>query len=298
LKANESGLVGVLVADLRNGFYAEVACGVEEVLAASEYVMVLATDHRSLERQGLAVRTFASMQVAGVILTPSYVSGAVAKDLVSQKVAVVEIDERTVDVKRSAAVMVDGVTGVRQAVQHLIEQGHRRIAGVLWDVERQAGAERRDGYLDALRAAGLSVQDAIVRTVPDGSERARLATHDLLERRDEFTAIVATNELVCRGVMEALGEAGVRVPQELSVIGFDDAPWMRMTTPAVTTVAQPTMEIGRFAANAMISLLEGSDPPAPITRLAPSLVLRGSVSGARNDAKSQRKAAKRLGGTI
>ena len=277
LKSSQSGIVGVLLADLRNPFYAEVASGIEEVLAASEYYMVLATDNRNLKREELAVRTFTSMKAAGVILTPSQVRGQVASYLVARNVAVVEIDERTVDVSRSAAVLVDSVSGVGQGVKYLVENGHRRLAAVLWDVDRQAGSERRDGYVEGLRAAGITVDEGLVRSVPDGPEGARLATRDLLAKDDRFTAIVVTNELVCLGVMEAIWEAGLRVPQNLSVVGFDDAPWMRTTSPPITTVAQPTVEIGRRAARAMISLLEGSEPEFVVARLAPELIVRGSA---------------------
>jgi LacI family transcriptional regulator len=289
LKSSESGIVGVLLADLRNSFYAEVASGIEEVLASSEYYMVLATDHHRLDREDVAVRTFAAMNAGGVILTPSQVKGAVAKYLVARNVAVVELDDRTVNVARSATVLVDGVTGVRLGVEHLVQQGHRRIAAVLWDIGLQAGSERRDGYLEALNAAGIAVDDRIIRAVPDGTEAARSAARDLLANQSGFTAIIATNELVCLGVMEAIWEAGVRVPDDLSVVGFDDVPWMRTTTPPLTTVAQPTVEIGRFAAQAMISLLEGRAPDDAVTRLAPRLIVRGSVAAPQVSAKSRHK---------
>lgn len=276
LKASDSGIVGVLLPDLRNTFFAEVASGIEEVIASSDYYMVLATGRHRSEREAVAVRTLSSMKAGGVILTPSQNRGSVAQYLAARDVAVVEIDDRTVEVPRSASVMVDGCVGVRAAVEHLIDHGHRRIGAVLWGTDQLTGKDRQAGYVKALRAAKIPLDKGIMHTVPDGTEVAKRVATQLVTDR-EVTAIVATNELACLGVMEAIWEAGVRVPDDISIVGFDDVPWMRTTTPPMTTVAQPTVEIGMFAARAMIAMLEGRAPDKPVTRLTPTLVNRGSV---------------------
>jgi LacI family transcriptional regulator len=284
LKSSESGIVGVLIVDLRNAFYADVASGIEEVIADSRYYMVLATDHHRPERQALAVRTFAGMNAAGVILTPSHVRGSVATYFADRNIPLVEIDDRTVLAPRSAAVLADGRAGVQLGVEHLFAHGHRRIGAVFYGTGLLAGAERRDGFFDAFRNAGLEVDERRLRDASDGAEAARHATRELLAVSSDLTAIVATNELHCLGVMEALWESGVRVPEDVSVLGFDDVPWMRTTTPPITTIAQPTVDIGQFAARTMISLLEGSTPERAVTRLTPTLVPRGSVAAPRRGA--------------
>lgn len=288
LKSSESAIVGVLVSDLRNTFYAEVASGIEEVIADSEYYMVLATDHHRADRQDLAVRTFAGMNAAGVILTPAAIRGSVAGYFAERNVPVVELDDRSVNAPRSATVLTDGAVGVQAGVEHLLAHGHRRIGAIFYGTELLAGAGRREGYLAALLGAGIAVDDRITRCLADGTgaEAARLATHELLACADDLTAIVATNELHCLGVIEALREAGLRVPEEMSVVGFDDVPWMRATTPSVTTVAQPTVEIGEFAARSMISLLDGRLPVNPIAFLAPKLLVRDSVAPPRSRKKT------------
>lgn len=181
-----------------------------------------------------------------------------------------------------AVVDVDDEAGLRLATQHLIDLGHRRIAYLSGNSDTASYAPRRAGFLGAMEAAGVAVNPKWVQASDFNGSRALEQARAWLEQRVPPTAILAGNDSIAAGVLEAARRAGVRVPQELSVVGFDDVPAAAGMTPALTTVCQPLSEIGEKATALLIERMRGSFSATDeeVHLLAPQLVVRNSTAAA------------------
>lgn len=279
-----------------NPFFAGVALGAEQEAAASGCGVVIYNTHGDRERERLGVETFIRRRVDAVLFTTVTDEENVALAARSG-VPVVQV-ERVTPVP-THAVTIDNHRGSSDAVAHLIALGHRRIAFIGVDPNpaahldahpattgvtprRTVERERLAGYLDAHAAAGLPVHDALVRlggTYYEG-DRAFATVRGLLALPavDRPTAVYATCDMLAAGALQAIYAAGLRVPDDLSVIGFDDT-YASHLTPPLTTVRQPMQEAGRAAARLALSALHRTEEPdEPRTeRLSTSLVVRSST---------------------
>lgn len=279
LRTQATKLIGVLIADLGNTFYAEVAAGAERVLRARGYRMLLAdSDGGRADVEVSAVDTFQSMRIDGLIITPSMAGTGVLETLARNGTPVVEVDHSTSD-GCCDLVIVDNEHGAYLATRHLIELGHHDIGLVVGESEYLSGSGRLAGYREALHEAGLElVESLIARTSyhpADSSDVARV----LIARHPEMTAVFATNGPLALGVFLVLREQRIRIPRDMSLVAFDDADWMAVAKPGITTVSQPSREIGRVAATMLLDRLEGNLlGRAEVRRLPTRLVRRGSTA--------------------
>lgn len=276
LKGSQSRFVGVLLADISNAFYAEVANGIEQVLSRSDYLMLLATSTGKEQRELRAIQTFQATRAAGVIITPVGRGTSLAHELERMSGPIVEVDHRTSRSPARDAVLLDNAAATALATNHLLDLGHRRIALLCGPDSWTSGKERYDGYARALKRHGLVLNDRlVVRSEYELAAATAAAAH--LMRRHKFTALVTTNEVLTYGAFLAAAELGRQIPGALSLVGFDDVAWMRTSVPSITTVSQPTFDIGRTAANVMLDRLRGTELKRRIHRLEPSLLVRAST---------------------
>jgi LacI family transcriptional regulator len=274
LKQQTSRIIGVVVSDLRNHFYGGLAAGIEQSLREAGYQMVLVGDNSESAEEMKAVRTFLAMRAPGVILTP--VGHEAVSFLARRGTAVVEVDRR-VSTVACDAVLVDNVRGAADAVRHLLELGHRRVALLGVDTEWTSDVGRLQGYLDAHRTAGIPVDERLVLRLGFHDEAAEARISDLLER-EAPTAIFAANNLLAEQAWRVLRERGLALPGDVSLVGFDDIPWTEMVSPGITVVAQPTVELGRRAAELLLRRIAQPDSPPTVELLHPQLVVRGSTA--------------------
>jgi LacI family transcriptional regulator len=276
LKHRTSRVVGVVVSDLGNQFYARLAAGVEQTLREADYQMMVLGDNNETDEEVAGARTFLAIRAPGVIMTP--VGSAAADLLASQGVVVVEVDRRLAQ-SPCDAVIVDNEAGAHAATSHLVDLGHRRIALLGIDTEWTTDAGRRAGYRAALADRGLAVDEELILRVPvHATDPADLIGALLAEQAP--TAIFAANNLLAERAWHVLRERGLRIPDDVSLVGFDDVPWMEMVDPAITVVEQPTLELGRCAARLLLRRLEQPALPPAVECLQPSLILRGSTGPA------------------
>ena len=274
LKRRTSRLIGVVISDLRNPFYADLAAGIEEVLGTAGFQMVLVNDDGDTDRELSGLRTLLAMRVPGAIVTPL---SAAAGTLTEQGVPVVEVD-RQMAATRCDAVLVDSAHGAREATAHLLELGHRRIGFLIDELEWTSGAGRLDGYRTALRESGSTFDAALVSRVGFGAGRAAAATAELLDRHPDLTAIFAANNQVAEGVWQELQRRRLRVPADISLVAFDDQPWMTLVEPAVTAVRQPVVRLGAQAAELLLARMSGEQTGEPRTLwLEPEFIRRSST---------------------
>ena len=278
LKTNRSYTIGVVVPDLRNPLFPPIARGIEERLEGSGYTSVLANTDNMDERERLSVEALRARQVDGFITAAAHRTHPLLRELADTGIPVVQVNRR-MDDDDVPSVVADDRAGVGMAIDHLVELGHRSIAHVGGPLEVSTGVARYEAFLDAMGARGVPVDERLVPTALNYSESegARL-TRGLLERGPEFTAILAGNDLMALGCIDALREAGLRCPQDVSVVGFNDMDWSDRFSPPLTTVRVPHHELGVRAADLLLERLADPAAEARHVVLPVELVVRGSTA--------------------
>jgi LacI family transcriptional regulator len=266
--------IGLVVGDIENPFFATLARGVADVVEAEGYTLLLANSDENAEREHHAVEAFRTRLVDGVIIAP--VSGSDSAYLRQTDWPFVCVDRsvRGVDVD---TITVTNERGARDGVEHLLSLGHRRIGVVTDTAEIPSTAQRLRGYRSALRRTGVIVDDALVsvaaRSTLAGGHAAAL---ELLSRPDRVHAVFTTSNLMTAGTVRALTDLGLRMPDDVALVAFDDLEWTTIVQPPITVVAQPVLELGTMAGRRILARLAGDSSPAQKIRLPTQLIVRGS----------------------
>jgi DNA-binding LacI/PurR family transcriptional regulator len=248
--------VGVVVTTITDPFIAEVVQGIEATALDHGYSVILASSRAEPEREIAAVEMLRSKRVDGVIVTSSRVGALYQEHLNRLGVPVVLVNSHSEQAGRyTFSINVDNQHGGSLAAQHLFDLGHRRIAYIAGPADHSDDLERLSGYRQVLSEAGINGDLALV--VPgtgqaDGGERALPA---LLAQDDRPTAAVCYNDMTAIGLMRAARKARLPVPEDLSIVGFDDIPFASYTHPALTTVAQPMRKMGKQALQMALELM-------------------------------------------
>lgn len=275
LRKQVSRSIGVLVSDLRNSFYADLAAGVASRAREHGYTMMLVDDQGIVDEEIGAAQAFVATRAAGVIVTP--VSAAITEYLLKQHTPVVEVD-RQFAADRCDGVIIDNGSVARRMTDHLLALGHRRIALIIDETDWTTGGERAAGYRRSLEEAGLDLEPELVATTGSDVESSRAAAIGVLARKDRPTALFAVNNLLAEGVWRAVHDLGLRVPEDVSIVSFDDAQWMSMVTPGVTAIAQDAVALGTSAMDLLLARI--ADPErAPSTEVLEAQIRpRGSTA--------------------
>jgi DNA-binding LacI/PurR family transcriptional regulator len=248
------------VTTITDPFVAEVVQGIEDTAQADDYSVILASSASDPERELAAVETLRAKRVDSVIVTSSRVGALYLEHLERIGVPVVLVNNHNEQSGRyTFSVSVDNDHGGHLATTHLTERGHRRIAYISGPADHSDDAERLVGYRRALDKAGIPFDSALV--IPgngrlDGGERALAALTGLA---DPPGAVFCYNDMTAIGLMSAARRAGLLVPEELAVVGFDDIPLAAHCCPPLTTVAQPQRDMGRRAMGMALALMTAED---------------------------------------
>jgi LacI family transcriptional regulator len=263
LSLKRSETLGLIVADIRNPFFASVARGVEDVAQEHGYTVVLCNSDEDLAKETACLKALQSRQVDGVVLASAGVADAYVTRLVHAGYPIVLVD-RELPGLGVPAVLLDNEGAACSAVEHLIASGHTRIGMLSGRPSISTTTERIAGYQRALRAAGLESDNRLVISGRSTSEGGAEAAHALLDLDPPPTAIFSGNNLMSIGALQAIASRGLSVPDDVALVGFDDFPfpWSDAFRPHLTTVAQPTYELGRRSAEVLVQLLRGSGLPA------------------------------------
>ncbi|WP_041289746.1 LacI family DNA-binding transcriptional regulator [Kribbella flavida] len=277
LRSRTSTSIGVLISDLRNPFYADLAAGIEQELRAAEYQMVLVNDNGEPAEEMRAAETLLAMRVPGVIVTP--VTAACPRVLQENGVHVVCAD-RELGRSGSDVVLSDNKAGARALTEHLIGLGHTRIGLLIDETKWSTGAGRLAGFRAAHADHGLAVDEDLIAFTSFDADAAQQTTRRLLNEQD-VTAVISANNVLAQGALAEIKERRLKVPRQLSLAAYDDVPWMSLVQPALTTVDQHTVELGRNCARLLLARIRGELPARRrILRVAPRLVVRGSTGPA------------------
>jgi len=282
LRRKRTHTLGMIVPDSANPFFAEVGRGIEDTSFAAGYSVILGNSDGDPARELLYMDLLIQKQVDGVLLAPTGSRTELAVTLQMRKIPTVVID-RDIPGASADRVHIDNAAGGYLATRHLIELGHRRIGYIGGPADRGPVPDRSAGYRQALREAGLPLDEALVVDGNFQDSGGYSGGRTLLALRQRPSAIFAGNDLMAIGVLAAAHEEGVPVPQELSVIGFDDIHLARYINPALTTVAQPKYELGVIAAQLLLARLGQTDLPPQRRLLQAHLVVRQSTAERRSE---------------
>ena len=279
LRTRRSHTVGVLIPDLTNPLFPPIVRALEDRLAAAGYVALIGNTDGDGERERLVFQQMRARHVDGMVLATAHLSDPLLADAARAGLPVVLMNRMAAD-HSLPSVSVDNERGMRMAVEHLAGEGHKKIAHIAGPQEVSTGLSRYQGFVSAVEAHGL-VPDLIVTAKAFSIEEGLRCTRALLERKTGCTAVAAANDMLAVGCFAALEEAGLNCPADMSVVGFNDMPFIDRLRPPLTTIRFPHYQLGTEAAQLLLQRIGGQGGPVRVIYLAPELVVRGSTAPCR-----------------
>jgi LacI family transcriptional regulator len=285
LRTRRSHTVGVLIPDLNNPLFPPIVRGLEDRLAAAGYVALIGNTDSDDERERMVFEQMRARHVDGLVLATARLRHPLLAEAARSEMPVVLINRLAQDYS-FPSVTVDNERGVRMAVAHLSALGHRRIAHIAGPQEMSTGLSRYRGFVTAMEAGGLQVDgDLIVFakafTVEEGVRCSQLLFERGAGAGTGCTAIAAGNDMLAVGCYAALDDAGLSCPDDISVVGFNDMPFIDRLRPPLTTIRFPHYQVGTEAAQLLLERIAEHAGPVKILYLAPELVIRGSTARVR-----------------
>jgi LacI family transcriptional regulator len=277
LRVGKSRTVGVLVLDIANPFFTEMVRGAEHVLRERDYVLIVCSSDQSAEREQRYFRVLEEHRVDGLLISPVERDLEGAAELVAHGIPTVLLD-RDGSSRGLCSATVDDVRGAELAADHLFEQGHQAIAFVNGPPSIRQCIDRREGARRSTRRARRRGSASLREIVADALtiEQGEAAVKALFAMRPRPSAVMCANDLLALGVLRGLSVAGIVVPDEMAIVGYDDVAFASMLSPSLTSVRQPKYELGVVAAELLLEEMTGLPHDHRDVRFEPELVIRAS----------------------
>lgn len=281
LKTNRSFTVGVLIPDLTNPLFPPIIRAIEHTLGKAGYIAMVADANENPVTEQTILERMKARQIDGLILATAHRDDNRVKECLDEGISIVLIN-RAIDNNDNNSFVVDDIKGIRLAVDHVVGLGHTRIAHIAGPQDTSTAHGRYQGFMKAMRAHGLEPDPALIFYCDDFSEAAGcLATNSLLDAHAGITAFITATDLLALGCYDALDERGILCPKGISVVGFNDMPFVDKFNPPLTTIRIPLAEMGRLAATALLDSMQNESDIIESVMLAPELIIRGSTASAR-----------------
>jgi LacI family transcriptional regulator len=281
LRTRRSHTIGVLIPDLNNPLFPPMVRGLEDRLAADGYVTLIGNTDGRLDREYQVFEQMRARHVDAYAFATARLHSPMLADAARDGLHVVLMN-RISDDYSFPSVSVDNERGARMAIDHLTALGHSRIGYLAGPQSMSTGLNRYRGFLAGMQAAGLPVDPAIVAFADGFSiEEGHRCGREILAAEPRCTAVAAGNDMLAVGCYAAIEEAGLSCPADVSVVGFNDMPFIDRLRPPLTTVAFPHYQLGTEAAGMLLDMLSGVTGPVKAMLLAPEFVVRGSTAVAR-----------------
>ncbi len=282
LRQKKTNTIGVIIPELVHFFFSTVISGVEDVAYQAGYSVILAQSNESFEREKTDIKALFNSRVDGMLISLSRETNNFdhIESIISKGVPIVFYDRMYTN-PNTSKVIVDDYIGAKEAVEHLIDQGYKRIAHLEGAPGLMISIDRKRGYEDALKAHGMEVKEAMIERCPEGSqEDGKRTALKLLAMANPPDAFFANNDPMAIGAMMAIKERKLRIPQDVGIVGFSNWSLGALIEPTLTTVDQPGFEMGQEAARLLIRQIEVGDKdqePQPETKvLKTKLIVRES----------------------
>lgn len=278
LRRGHSGVIGLVVLDSGNPFFAEMARGIEDAANEAGHLLIVSNSNGSQERQELHLQLLEEQRVAGVLITPA---GDRVRERVRQMrgrgTPAVLLDADSTR-RGECSVSVDSVSGGRQAAEHLLSLGHRRIGFVNGPLSLRQCADRREGFLQGLADGGVDLHASLdvetdAMTIGAGAD----ATEEILSSRRRVTALFCANDLLAVGAERALLLRGHSIPDDVAIVGYDDVQFAEMSHVPLTSIRQPAYDLGYEGAQLLLEEASGGQHKHRHVRFDPVLVARAST---------------------
>jgi DNA-binding LacI/PurR family transcriptional regulator len=278
-KGRNSKIIGLVLPDIQNPFYVDVLKGVEELAYDKGYAVIMCNFAQDEKKERLYLDILKSESVAGLILAPVHGRDQKVTNLVLSGLPIVCVD-RGLSAAEADVVLVDNRKGAFEAVSHLIKLGHRRIAFISGLPQIPTSKERQNGYEDAFREHQLPLDETLIKFGDSKYGSGMRMAAELLDLESPPTALFTGNNLITLGALETIHTRGVKIPEELALVGFDDMYWSMSLNPPLTAVRQPGYDMGKRAAELLFQRIR--DPKRPTVRMVfnAELKIRSSCGAA------------------
>ncbi len=278
LRTRRTHTVGIVLPDLTNPVFPPIIRSAEHTLGAEGYTAILADTGNRRRRERAIVDNMNSRRVDGLIIAAARRKDPVVDDCVDLGIPLVLVN-RTVDRHNVPAVINDDELGIELALSHLHSLGHRRIACVGGPQNTSTGHTRYRAFISLRKRYGLTRDRGLVVNAVDYTEEAgRHAFSRIWERSRNFTAVLAANDLLALGCYDGIRARGLRCPEDISVTGYNDMPYVDRFDPSLTTLHIPREDLGALAAKMLLERVRQPDTPVERLRLEPRIVVRGSTA--------------------
>jgi len=282
LKTNRSQALGVIVSNIDDPFFSEILQGIEEVAQTKRYSLFMAASQRDPERERIIVQAMHERRVDGVIICSTPFSTEQNRQFLKYEIPIVVINNQAAEDYRYS-IYHDDVDGSRQITSHLIKLGHEKIAFLGNALSGRTTLDRLSGFQQELKGSGITIPETYIHQVSGGKPQNGLRGLEyFLDMSDRPTALVCFNDLMAIGVLKGLHQADIKVPEMLSVTGFDNIEFSAYTNPPLTTFDQPKRFIGAEAARLVLGMLDNSSDKKPtsptIHTLKGKLLIRKSTA--------------------
>lgn len=281
LKTNRSQALGVIVSNIDDPYFSEILQGIEEIAQSKNYSLFMAASQRDHERERIIVQAMRQHRVDGVIICSTTFSDEQSQHFSTYGIPIVVVNNQAAEEYRYS-IYHDDLDGSRQLTRHLIDLGHSRIAYVGNCQSGRTTQDRLAGFGQEMASAHLPVLDHYVYEIPGSEpEKSTLAADHFLQLPERPTALVCFNDMMAIGMLKAFQQRGLRVPEDISITGFDNIVFSNYTNPPLTTFDQPKRFMGQKTAELILSLLDASTtnmPEQKIQVLKGKLLVRASTA--------------------
>src|SRR5439155_25633930 len=277
LVSGRSRLLGLIVSDITNPFFPELVRSFELLAVHQQYDLLLTSTDYQTARMTVCLRRMLERKVDGVAIMTSEMDVGLIKELARRGVPLVFMDVGRVG-PRMSHVLIDYAHGIRQAVDHVVHLGHKRVAFVTGPLDLHSARTRRQAFLDGMRAHRIKADPRLVREGTHTAEGGQQAVAAMLKGPKRPTAILCSNDWTAIGALHAIDAAGLGVPEDVSVVGFDDIPLASYTRPPLTSVRMSAGDVGSTAFEALFRLIGGERLEGDAYQIPTRLVVRASTS--------------------
>ncbi|NLW60696.1 MAG: LacI family transcriptional regulator [Firmicutes bacterium] len=277
LVTRKSDMIGVMMADISEPFYTQIIKGMEYVASQAGYTLLFSNSYDNLKKTNVLQKMIITENVDGLVIVGSNRQDTGFTDLLLEKKIPFVLIERNIQHEKVNCIWIDNKKAAYTATKFLIEKGHRKIAHIAGNLKNQVAIDRLAGYEEALKESGLPKADCLVFEGNFVCADGYRAMQAILSMHPDCTAVFVANDSMAYGALQAIHEAGLAVPKDIAVVGFDDLEFSAFTNPPLTTIRQPRYQMGKKSMQILSKILQGKEKNGINLCLPFELVVRNSA---------------------